>query len=159
MQPVIKSFPEQYFVGKQLSMSFAENRTAELWQSFMPLRNSIPNHKGTELYSIEVYPAGFHEAIDLTRHFQKWAAVEVSSLDNIPDSMESLVSPAGQYAVFRYRGLPTEAMPFYQYIFNQWLPASEYLLDNRPHLAIMGDAYKHNQPDSEEDICIPVRLK
>jgi AraC family transcriptional regulator len=46
---------------------------------------------------------------------------------------------------------------FFTYIFTRWLPASGYQLDNRPHFEILGDKYKNNDPESEEEIWIPVR--
>jgi AraC family transcriptional regulator len=39
------------------------------------------------------------------------------------------------------------------------LPASEYVVDNRPHFEILGAQYKNNEPDSEEEIWIPIQLK
>ncbi|MEO0474076.1 MAG: GyrI-like domain-containing protein [Bacteroidota bacterium] len=50
--------------------------------------------------------------------------------------------PAGKYAVFPYKGRPSEAMNFYQYIFVRWMPQSAYAIDSRPHFALMGDKYK-----------------
>lgn len=47
----------------------------------------------------------------------------------------------------------------FQYIFGTWLPASGYYLDNRPHFEILGHKYKNNDPDSEEEIWIPVKPK
>jgi AraC family transcriptional regulator len=43
------------------------------------------------------------------------------------------------------------------YIFNTWLPKSGYQLDRRPHFEILGEKYKNNNPDSEEEIWIPIQ--
>ena len=40
MQAEIKTIPQKKLIGKRLTMSFANNRTAELWRSFMPRRIS-----------------------------------------------------------------------------------------------------------------------
>jgi AraC family transcriptional regulator len=48
---------------------------------------------------------------------------------------------------------------FMNYIFMEWLPQSNYQLDNRPHFQILGEKYKHNQPDSEEEVWIPIKTK
>ena len=156
MEPRIESSNEKKFAGKRLTMSFADNLTRELWQSFMPVRGEIANVVGTELYSMEVYPPGFFEAFDPNIKFEKWAAVEVTSFDNLPEGLETLTAPAGLYAVFLHRGPASEAIITYTYIFQTWLPASEYRLDNRPHFAVMGEKYKNEEPDSEEEIWIPV---
>ncbi|MFZ1515671.1 MAG: GyrI-like domain-containing protein, partial [Saprospiraceae bacterium] len=66
--------------------------------------------------------------------------------------------PGGLYAVFYYKGLSTDTAIF-EYIFNTWLPNSEYGLDDRPHFEILGERYKNNDADSEEEIWIPIKNK
>ncbi len=156
MEPRIESSSEKKFAGKRLTMSFAGNRTGELWQSFMPRRSEIANAVGTELYSMEVYPPGFFRTFDPDAQFEKWATVEVTSFDNLPEGLETLTAPAGQYAVFIHHGPASEAIITYTYIFQTWLPGSEFRLDDRPHFAMMGEKYKDENPNSEEEIWIPV---
>ncbi|XOV93628.1 MAG: GyrI-like domain-containing protein [Bacteroidota bacterium] len=157
MEPRITQLPKTFLIGQRIEMSLANNKTSELWQLFMPNRSQIKNTVGSALYSVDIFPStDFFQQYDPTRTFEKWAAVAVNNLDTIPDGMDSLSIPEGQYAVFHYVGKPSEAQPFMQYIFNQWLPNSPYELDDRPHLAIMGDKYKGEYPDSEEDLWIPI---
>ena len=107
------------------------------------------------MISMQVY----HESMklgNLDQPFDKWAVVEVSNFDHIPDGMYSFVLEGGQYAVFDYKGLNTDPSIFI-YIFSQWLPTSGYQLDNRPHFEVLGTKYKNGDPDSEEEIWIPVR--
>ena len=156
MEPRFETIAEKKFAGKRLTMSFAENRTQELWQSFMPRRREITDAVGTDLYSIEVYPPDFFDAFDPETQFEKWAAVEVSSIDDLPEGLETLTAPAGLYAVFIHRGPASEAIITYTYIFQTWLPASGFKLDRRPHFAVMGEKYRNEDPDSEEEIWIPV---
>lgn len=137
-------------------MSLANNRTFDLWRSFMPDRVKIQNRVSTELISMRVYDRPFR--MDPLQEFDKWAAVEVSDFDEVPDEMESFILSGGLYAVFDYKGLNTDNRIF-NFIFTEWLPASEYSLDNRPHFEILGDKYKNNDPESEEEIWIPVRTK
>lgn len=141
-------------------MSMADNRTAELWRSFMPLRKNISNAIGTDLISMQVYPAAYSFSnFDINAPFDKWAAVEVSDFDVVHDGIETFTIPAGEYAVFIYKGNPIHAAPFFQYIFGTWLPASEYELDARPHFEVIGEKYKNNDESSEEEIWIPIKLK
>jgi AraC family transcriptional regulator len=72
--------------------------------------------------------------------------------------METYVLPGGLYAVFDYKGLNTDNSIF-QYILGTWLPGSDYVLDNRPHFEVLGDKYKNNDPNSEEEIWIPIKTK
>jgi AraC family transcriptional regulator len=157
IQPRLETIGEKQMIGKRMQMTFADNKTFELWRSFMQERKNIVNAIGIELYSVEVYGPQFFENFDPKRNFEKWAAVEVASIASIPVGFESLAIPAGHYAIFTYKGPSSETAAFYRYIFNTWLPASGCILDQRPHLACMGKKYRQNDPTSEEDIWIPVK--
>lgn len=157
--PRFEILPEKNLIGLHVRMSFAGNKTKELWQGFMPRRKEIANVVNTYLYSVEQYDPHFFDRFDPTAAFIKWAAVEVSDADQVPDDMDVLVLPSGLYAVFIFRGPASKAVETYEYIFRTWLPASAYTLDDRPHFALMGDRYRHEDPDSEEEIWIPVRLR
>lgn len=41
MEPRIETLIEKKLVGKRMTMSLAENKTAILWQSFMPKRRRL----------------------------------------------------------------------------------------------------------------------
>ena len=159
MEPRIETLDEKRFVGKQLRMSFAQNQTRALWQSFLPEIKDVKNRFGNELYSIEVYDLDYFKQFNPSVMFEKWAAVTVTEFDDVSNTMDTLVIPVGLYAVFVYHGAASNGAQFYQRIFGEWLPNSAYLLDNRPHFAVMGDKYKNDDPDSEEEIWIPVEAK
>ena len=159
MKPRIETIPEKKLIGKYVDMSFSKNRTYELWHSFMPGRKEICNNTGIELYSIEVYPDGFFDNFNPDATFQKWAAIEVTDFTNVPEEMETFILPAGLYAVFLHKGPASEGPKTYQYIFETWLPNSGFNLDNRPHLAIMGEKYENDSAYSKEELWIPVKEK
>jgi len=144
--------------GKKTQLSLAENKTRELWQSFMPEKKNIDS-VGAELYSAEQYPENYFNQFDARAVFTKWAALKTADKNNVPGTMEVLVIPAGEYAVFTHKGPASAAMKTYGYIFNEWLPRSEFQIDHRPHFAVMGEKYKNDSDDSEEEIFIPVRRK
>lgn len=158
MIPRIKSINEKKLVGKQLRMSFADYKVAELWKSFMPLRKEITNNLTNDLISLTVYTPTHFTDFKPANEFEKWAAVEVADFNTIPDKMESFILTAGLYAVFDYKGLNTDNS-IYQYIFSTWLPDSNYVLDDRPHFEVLGNKYKNNDPASEEEIWIPIKPK
>ena len=157
IKPYIKTISEKKLVGKRLSMSLTDNKTFSLWQSFMPRRKEIINILNSDLISMQVYAKPLVVS-NMTQFFDKWAAIEVSDFETIPNEMESFVLDAGLYAVFHYKGLSTNTSIFH-YIFGTWLPNSNYELDHRPHFEVLGANYKNNDPDSEEDIFIPIKLK
>ena len=157
INPQIKTLPETKLIGHCIKMTFASNRTKELWKGFGPKRKQIKNNVGNDLYSVEIYnDPDLFKNFNPDSEFEKWAAVSVSDFDSVPDGMKTLIIPEGLYAVFPYKGKASEASDTYRYIFTEWIPNSDYDLDNRPHFALMGEKYKNEDPDSEEELWIPV---
>lgn len=158
MQPHIEKIDGMKLVGKRVSMSFADYRVEKLWKNFMPGRHQIGNRLYDNLVSLTVYPPEFFSNFQRHTRFEKWAGAEVSEFVGIPDGMETLEAPGGPYAVFPYRGMSGDPAPF-RYIQDIWLPASGYVLDNRPHFEILGKNFRIGDPTSEEQIWIPVRVR
>lgn len=159
MHPNIENISDKKLVGKRMKMTLADNRTVELWQSFMPERQKITNNRTGELISLQVYPTSFDFGFaNPHAEFEKWAAIEVADFDSVPAGMEPFVLTGGLYAVFHYRGLGGDPQIF-RHIYGTWLPNSSYMLDHRPHFEILGEKYKNNDPASEEEIWIPIKAK
>ena len=154
--PEIRTIGPRKLIGKKLIMSLTDNKTGELWRGFMPRRKEIGQVLDSELYSMQIYDKNYFQNFDPGKNFEKWAAIEVADFETIPDDMEGIVIPGGLYAVFFYKGSSSDTKIF-QYIFNSWLPGSGYTLDNRPHFEILGKNYKNGDPNSEEEIWIPIK--
>jgi AraC family transcriptional regulator len=158
MEPRLVPSKEKKLVGKRIAMSLANNKTGELWRSFMPIRGKVADRVSDDLISMSVYgPAHFLD-FKPSNQFEKWAALEVAGFENVSKDLETFILPVGLYAVFDYKGLSTDTRVF-QYIFGEWLPGSDFELDTRPHFEILGQKYRNNDPDSEEEIWIPVKLR
>lgn len=137
-------------------MSLVHNQTAALWQSFMQQQRSQLADINTLLYSLQLYDADYFTAFHPAKEFTKWALAEVQDVMHVPEGFDTFYLPGGLYAVFYHTGSDTN---IFQEIFTQWLPQSEYVLDDRPHFEVLGEKYKHNSADSEEEIWIPVERK
>lgn len=158
MEPRIETLSEKKLIGKHLTMSLADNKTGELWRSFLPRRKEITNNLSADLISMSIYAPTYFIGFNPANEFEKWAAIEVSGLENVPDEMKTFILKGGLYAVFDYKGSSNDSSIF-QYIFSTWLPNSKYLLDNRPHFEVLGEKYKNADPNSEEEIWIPIKEK
>lgn len=145
-------------IGKSVTLSLENNTTAALWQGFMPHLGEIKGRLNEELLSVASYPPAYFEDFDYATPFQKYAAVEVGADANLPVGLSEFILPPGLYVVFDYRGSSNDNNIF-QYIFAHWLPASPYELDSRPHFEVLGANYKNDDPESEEEIWIPVKQK
>lgn len=159
MEPRVAIVKEKKLVGKRLTMSLSDNKTGELWRSFMPRRKEITNPLTNDFISMAIYKPTHFADFKPTNEFERWAAVEVADFDNVPTEMETFVLPSGQYAVFLHKGDTKEFAKTFQFILGTWLPNSAYVLDDRPHFEVLGDKYKNDDPTSEEEIWIPIRLK
>lgn len=156
MEPRIINSESKILVGLFQNMSLVRNSTAELWMTFMQRRGELVNRVSTDLYSLQVYPANYFSSFDPNANFVKWAAAEVAEGAAIPNGMSSMQLPGGTYAVFDHKGANDPSGAF-RYIYTQWLPDSGFQLDDRPHFERLGPRYKNNDPESEEEIWIPVR--
>lgn len=107
---------------------------------------------------MQIYPPLYYKQFRPNNEFEKWATVEVKSFEKIPNGMKSFILKGGLYAVFDYKGLSSDNSIF-QCIFSEWLPSSEYLVDNRLYFEVLGTKYKNNDPNSEEEIWIPIKEK
>ncbi|MFT5646803.1 MAG: AraC family transcriptional regulator [Aureispira sp.] len=158
MKPRIEISKDKKLVGQRLKMSAADYKVGELWKRFMPRRKEITNNLTNDLISLVVYKSTHFLNFTPTNEFERWASAEVPNFDNVPTEMEQFDLQGGLYAVFDYKGLNTDNSIF-QYILGTWLPNSDFDLDNRPHFEVLGDRYKNNDPNSEEEIWIPIKEK
>lgn len=159
MKHRIASLAEKKLVGKRLNMSLADAKIGELWRSFMPEHKRIRNKVNQNFISLSVYPPGYFSDFHPSHRFERWAAVEVEDLEEVPEGMEAIVVPAGAYAVFLHKGPAAEFPKTAAYIFGTWLPQSAYELDDRPHFEVMGPFYRPDDPESEEEVWIPIQVK
>jgi AraC family transcriptional regulator len=157
MTPRIELLAEKKLLGCQLEMSLSMDRTAELWKEFGPRIKELNNRVSKDRISLQIYPPEYHKKFHTSNKFVKWAAVEVVGFENIPSGLDSLILRAGQYAVFNYKGKPSEITPVFHYIFNQWIPNSKYCIDDRPHFELIGLNY--NNTNAAEEIWIPIKHK
>jgi AraC family transcriptional regulator len=155
MQPRIETLKEKKLIGYQLKMSLINNKTGQLWGQLGPRIKEVKNRVTEDKISMQIYDSSYHQKFNPENEFEKWATVEVEDFENIPTGMKSFILKEGLYAVFDYKGSSSDNSIF-QYIFWNWLPSSPYQIDDRPHFEILGEKYKNNDPNSEEEIWIPI---
>lgn len=156
--PRIVQLKEKNLVGCRLQMSIAVNKTAQLWGQFGPRIKELNNRVNDAKISLQIYDSAYFESFSPHNAFEKWALVEVTDFDAIPAGLETLILKEGLYAVFDYIGSSAD-QSIYQYIFWEWLPNSEYQIADRPHFEVLGEKYRNNDPNSEEEIWIPIKEK
>jgi AraC family transcriptional regulator len=158
MKPRIEILKEKRLIGYNLKMSLTNNKTGQLWAQFGPVIKEIKNRITKDKISMQIYDSSYYHKFNPENEFEKWATVEVEDFNNIPNEMNSFTLKEGLYAIFDYKGSSSDNSIF-QYIFWKWLPNSPYQIDNRPHFEVLGEKYKNNDPNSEEEIWIPITEK
>lgn len=156
--PKIITLPKTTLVGMHQKMNRANDKTAQLWQGFMPRRKEIKGAELDSFYSVNIYPNNYNPATFLpTNEFVKWAAVKVEGDLGIPKGMDQLIIPEGKYAVFQHKGSMPKFIENIMFIFNEWLPNSEFELDDRPHFELLPADYPGPMDaNAEEEIWVPV---
>jgi AraC family transcriptional regulator len=158
MQVSILNVAPKLLIGHSRIMSFANDQTLALWQGFGPVVKNIQHRADSNRISMTIYPAS-HPFTNPDPHmdFEKWAAVEVSSLHNQPPGMQTHKLDGGLYAMFIHKG-PASAFPqLLDYIFGTWFPASGYAPDQREYFEVMGPNYHPADAAATEEIYIPIR--
>lgn len=158
MKPRIELFPETQLIGMHINMTLAKNQTPKLWAMFMPRRKEIEGRIGLSLYAIKQMNAGT-SVENFTPHtaFESWATVPVETTVNVPDGMDTLTIPQGQYAVFVHHGPADSFSKTWGHIMETWLPTSPYEWDDRPQFEILQEGYRPDDPNAQEEVWIPIR--
>lgn len=156
MQATIQQINDKRLIGIRATMSLTDYNVADLWRTFHGRRPQIPNIVSSDFFSLTIYDSQYFSKFSPANKFEKWAAVEVTDFDCVPEGLETCVLPGGLYAVFEYKGLSSNNSIF-EYIYTSWLPQSGYILDDRPHIEVLGKKYKNDDPESEELIWIPIK--
>lgn len=90
--------------------------------------------------------------------FSELVGVEVDTFHDLPEGMEKKTIPGGRYAVFTHKGPVDTLIKTYDYIWGSWALFTKETLDDREDFEI----YDHRfldafHPDSQIDICIPIK--
>lgn len=158
-EPQIVHLESKKLVGMNIQISLSEFNPAIIWKKFMPRVREIQNKIGDEKYSIQVYNKPFNYGeFNPNMKFEYWAATEVVNFDSIPDEMDFLEIPSGNYAVLLHKGDMGVFQKTLSYIYTQWLPSSEFEVDHRPHFEKLDERYLgHQNPESQEEIWVPIK--
>lgn len=122
LTPEIQNWEAKKFVGMEIDQDEllkVELPIAKLWDRFQKQDTKIP-HKLPNNYGL--YTLGD----DSTSHATYVAATAVSDFGVLPEGCKEFVIEAGLFAIFEFNG-GVEALPeASHYIYNDWVPESEY---------------------------------
>lgn len=131
--------------------------TPLLARQFMPRLGEIKSRKDIFTLSLQNYRHFDFKTFNPNETFDKWVGVEVTSLEDVPEKIETLSITSGRYLVINYKGSIPDFIKFWQNIHSTWLPNSKYELGDRPHFERLPPSYNPIQPENEEEIWIPIK--
>jgi len=144
-------------IGFSTPTTLADDKTVTIWKQLMPRLKEIHNAVSADLFSLQVYDFKTLQEFTPFTEFTKYALVGVKGFDHVPEGFETFELPKGNYAVFLHKGTHADFVKTSQYIFGEWMPQSGYIVDDRPHFEILGDLYKNDHPESQEEVWIPIK--
>lgn len=156
MEPVIVEMGEILAIG--LSGDYAPDSTSEipaLWAAFGAAAPGIPNAVPGRAFGICVANPSAGDC-----GFTYTAALEVSSLDDLPDGMKAHRIAPQSYAVITHKmtspDIPNDLRKTLDYIWHSWLPQSGYEHAASPELEIYDHRFDPVNLTGEFDYCVPV---
>jgi AraC family transcriptional regulator len=155
IEPRIETLSPRILVGMRMAMSMVTDRTSELWRSFRPRMGAVPGRVSDGSVALRSYRAAT-DVFDPEAVFERWAGVEVSGHEDVPEGLEIYRISGGLYAVFQHRGPARDLRPF-RFFFQEWLPESTFDVDLRPHFELLPASYDPWSPAATEECFIPVR--
>lgn len=156
MQPKIIEKESFFVLGYQgVFTSDTVPEIPGLWSRLMKDTDKIKNIVGTHSFGLEQC---YNEA---DQSFSYMACYEVSDLSSIPDGMTGLEVTAQKYAVFTIHiaepNLQRDIQRAFDYIWNDWIPNSEYEFAGAPNFEYYDDRFALDTMSGEIDIYMPIK--
>ncbi|TYQ12716.1 UNVERIFIED_CONTAM: AraC family transcriptional regulator [Acetivibrio alkalicellulosi] len=132
------------------------NDLTEHWSLLTQNISVIPNvKKPFKFYQLQFW---FPDQDNDSIYF--YVAIEVDELEFIPIQLTAKTIPNQTYLKFRHKGLANQVGHTYQYIYEEWLPASDYKLPGHFNFEYYGAEYlgPYNE-NSVSEIYIPIGKK
>ncbi len=163
MQPTIKNFEKMHVVGlggRFISAISPEANNLsiipKLWSNYAKRCGEIKSRLSLVNLGVTICL----EEKDIKSHPDEMlyiACTHVRNPNEHPEGMTSATIPAGKYALFTHRGPVENIGQTINYLYASWLPKSDYTLRKAPHLEIYDERFKPKSPESEIDVCVPIK--
>lgn len=153
LKPQILELNTIYLVGMSTLIKGSTRIITDLWSKLDKEITEIKNKKTPEkLYELHYWS----EKHDLNGFFVM-CGIETKHLDSISTVLSGKVIPPARYLKFIHKGKSCHVGLTYKYIFQTWLPKSNYKLGIPYEFEYYGDKYLGpNHDQSESEIYIPI---
>jgi predicted transcriptional regulator YdeE/DNA-binding transcriptional MerR regulator len=154
MEPKIVNQPGFLVAGTLYQGKNENQEIAAMWQhDFNPRIGEIKS-VSPNAYGVCITPEGLPEG-----EFQYIAGMEVASEGDVPAGMVLTEVPAGQYAVFEHHGALEKLGETYEYIYQSWLPSSDYKAASPLDYEMYDEKFNDFREDSILYLYLPITKK
>jgi AraC family transcriptional regulator len=147
-------------VGYTKSITLSAANIADVFKTFMPLKNNIAEQVQPNVFSLSWYTTSLANFTPLTP-FTKGAAVQVHTPINIPEGLQVISIPAGAYISFTYTGNKAAFFNTLQSIIaTEFGEFNAVLTDeiSRPYFEILNENYNRLADNNTEEVYLPVKI-
>jgi AraC family transcriptional regulator len=156
MEPKFKKLDDMVVVGLQTLNTCQHNVIPLLWKRFLK--------RESEIQHIALENVGVGVSFDIEKkekgsEFFHIVGHIVGSTADIPEGMSYRRIPAHEYAVFTHRGPLSKLGETYDFIYEKWLPDSEFEYDSSNEIEWYDERFDPESENSEFDIYVPIKKK
>ena len=145
-------------VGMKIHTSIKENQIPKLWNDFIVRMDEL-NEVSVPDCSLGICLNETVTEFNENSTFDYLACRVVKDNSTVPTGMEYREIPAQLVAVFTHIGSLDSLSETYVYIYDKWLPESEYKLIDADEIEWYDSRFKFGEKDSQMDIHIPIIKK
>lgn len=129
----------------------------QYWEEFFPLYNQAKHKNNEKFYGTMFWDAQGEMDMNSTINYMVGVPEKVIADPKEPWAKHTI--KGGTYAVFTHRGPVENIMETYIYIYQTWLPNSEYAERNGDQFEYYDERFIDKSPDSIVEIWVPIQKK
>ncbi len=158
MKVIITEREKLKVVGMKISTTMKDNSIPQLWNDFIARMDELAEIAVPDC-SLGVCLNEINADLDGSDFFDYLACKVVRDDSIIPSGMEFHEIPAQLVAVFTHFGSLDTLSETYDYIYDEWLPESEYKIIDAAEVEWYDSRFRYGEKDSQIDIHIPIAKK
>jgi AraC family transcriptional regulator len=157
LQPTFISSGPLLLIGlRELMDEQAAQKIPLLWQELQNHRSLFPRPPSSINYGLCIHLSGYE--------YSYMAAWAVEDFDELPEGLSPHIIPSQHYAVFNHPGHVSAIRSTMDFIFNQWLPQSDFVHAATQANAVhfferYGEGFNPQTGEGDIEIWLPVNAK
>jgi len=136
-------------LSEDIEMPRDKERIPSLWTKFQSRIPEITNSCGLVM--------GVISRLDKTGCVRYTACIQVSDTKNIPEDLDIITVPAGEYAEFVHQGPVSDLFTTCDHIYRSWFPSSGLLTGDGPMVEVYPENFRGDDPNPGIKLLVSVK--